>query len=642
MKFFFILLLFSSCCFAYIQIPSITLQTSDQKTKGINSNLPRQTVTQKQIKILHPNSISELLRQTTGIVVKDLNGDNTRSSISMRGFGDNAAQNALILVNGQPLTNPDLGMPNLNLLPISNVERIEIMQNSQSILYGDQAVGGVVNIITSTPSKAVRKISTSYGSFATKNIQGEIADSFKNGVGYDLNLGHYASNHFRAHNDEQKNHAALNLTYNNAATSAYLNFENIDQDLQFASTLTRDQVKQNRRQAKNYNDKENMNNSLIMFGLNKQASTNWKAKIDGSALIGMGDGITSFLNKPYHFDKRRKSFFIRPELLGAFKFLSLNIQPTVGTELKTSQYKYQSTVYASKVKQNQLAAFTLFNIPLDTKWELTAGARAAKSLDQTNSATINKSYHNQVFVTSIGVYYHLTSHWQAYIRRAGNYRFPKVDEDTLTQNNQPLKTQTGASYELGTSWQTKTLTLLAQLYQLDLKNEIEYVPLTNPALGFGYNHNLDRTRRRGASLNADYQILKDWSANASYQYVRPKFISGPYKGNYIPAVPEQTVTLGTVVHFCEHFYVFLNGNYLGAQYASADVENKQLLGGYAVINTGAGYQIKHVKIMLKINNITNREYNAYTVMKSPTSQNSQLFYYPAAGINGSLNLILDY
>lgn len=639
---FFILLLFSSCCFAYIQIPSVTLQTSDQKTKGIASNLPRQTVTEKQIKFLHPNSVSELLKQTTDIVVKDLNGDNTNSSISMRGFGDNGAQNALILINGQPLINPDLQAPDLNLLPISNVERIETMKNSQSVLYGDQAVGGVVNIITSTPRKPIKKVSAGYGSFSAKNLQGEFADSLKNGIGYDLNLGHFESNHYRNHNNEQKDHAILNLNYNTATSSSYLILENINQNLQLPGGLTRAQVKQNREQAKNNADKEDTNNSIAMFGANDQITQNWRTKLDGSALYGKAHGVNTLSNIPYDFNKSRKDFFLRPEASGKFNISQLTVKPIFGVEYRNSYYQYQSAVYQSKNTQNQMAAFTLFNIPFYTKWEISAGARAAKSIEKSNPLMTNKTYKNSAFITTFELLYHITPAWQAYIRRAGNYRFPKADEDTLTQNNQPLKTQTGASYELGSSWKIKKLTLLGEIYQLDLKNEIEYVPPINSASGFGSNQNLDRTRRRGASLNADYQILKFWSANAGYQYVRPKFINGTYKGNYIPAVPEQTFTLGTIFHFCDHFYIFLNGNYIGSQYAGADVQNKQLLGGYTVINTGAGYQIKKVKIMLKINNITNREYNAYTVMNNPTSLNSELYYYPAASINGSLNFMVDF
>lgn len=643
MKFqFLILFLFSSCCFAYIEIPSVTLQTSDQKTKSIESNLPKQTVTEKQIKNLRPGSVSELLRQTTDIIVHDLNGDNTNSSISMRGFGDNGAQNALILINGQPLINPDLQSPDLNFLPISNVIRIETMQNSQSVLYGDQAVGGVVNIITASPSKPVKKINLGYGSFSAKNLQGEIANSFKNGIGYDLNLGHFDSNHYRNHNDEQKDHAALNLNYNTASSSSYLMLENINQDLQTPGGLMREQVIQNREQSQNNTDKEDTNNSIAMFGANNQISENWQTKVDGSAVYGTADGVNTFSNTHYDFDKTRKDFFLRPEISGDMKVSHLTLKPIFGADYRYSYYQYQSIIYQSKNTQNQMSAFTLFNIPFDRKFEFIAGARAAKSIEESNASMIDKTYQNSAFITTVEFLYHITPTLQAYIRRAGNYRFPKADEDTLTQNNQPLKTQIGASYELGTSWQIKKLTLLGEIYQLDLKNEIEYVPLINSASGFGYNQNLDRTRRRGFNLNADYQILKFWSANATYQYVRPKFIDGPYEGNYIPAVPEQTLTLGTIIHLCDHFYIFLNGDYIGSEYASADVQNKQILGGYTVINTGAGYQIKNVKIILKINNITDREYNAYMVMDNPTSQSPQLYYYPAAGINGSLDFTVDF
>ena len=73
------------------------------------------------------------------------------TSVDLRGFGATASSNTLVLLNGRRLNDIDLSGVDLSAIPRDSIERIEITRgNSGAVLYGDGAVGGVINIITKT------------------------------------------------------------------------------------------------------------------------------------------------------------------------------------------------------------------------------------------------------------------------------------------------------------------------------------------------------------------------------------------------------------------------------------------------------------------------------------------------------------
>ncbi len=78
-----------------------------------------------------------------------VNGAGT--NVDVRGFGAFATANTLVLINGRRLNDIDLAGVDLSTLPRDSIERIEITRgNSGAVLYGDNAVGGVINIVTKT------------------------------------------------------------------------------------------------------------------------------------------------------------------------------------------------------------------------------------------------------------------------------------------------------------------------------------------------------------------------------------------------------------------------------------------------------------------------------------------------------------
>lgn len=127
------------------------------------------------------SSALNILNRLPGIFV-NRSGDFGRADVDIRGLGQNCRQVA-VLVDGKPEKMGLFGCAVSHAFPLDNVERIEVVKGPASVLYGGEALGGAVNIITRTPKKkSETDISTSYGSFNTLQYnlkQGGNLDNFK-------------------------------------------------------------------------------------------------------------------------------------------------------------------------------------------------------------------------------------------------------------------------------------------------------------------------------------------------------------------------------------------------------------------------------------------------------------------------------
>src|SRR5712672_4133013 len=98
-------------------------------------------------------SIQEIIAQTPAVQLTSLFGgvNGVGTTVDLRGFGAFATANSLVLINGRRLNDIDMQGVDLSTIPRDSIERIEITRgNSGAVLYGDNAVGGVINIVTKT------------------------------------------------------------------------------------------------------------------------------------------------------------------------------------------------------------------------------------------------------------------------------------------------------------------------------------------------------------------------------------------------------------------------------------------------------------------------------------------------------------
>jgi outer membrane receptor for ferrienterochelin and colicins len=154
-----IILLFVSSIYAFSQEKNIkndtikmnTLQeviiTATRTERQLASlPLPVQLISKAQIKQTGALKLNDILEEQTGlIIVPDFGGV---LGIQMQGLD---AQYTLILIDGVPLVGRSAGTLDLSRVTVNNIKQIEIVKGASSSLYGSEALGGVINIITETP-----------------------------------------------------------------------------------------------------------------------------------------------------------------------------------------------------------------------------------------------------------------------------------------------------------------------------------------------------------------------------------------------------------------------------------------------------------------------------------------------------------
>ena len=108
--------------------------------------LPAQIVSKKEIEAVNSVRLSDILNEQTGLVtVSDFGGG---EGIQMQGLD---SQYTLILIDGVPLVGRSAGTLDINRITVGNIKQIEIVKGASSSLYGSEALGGVINIITENP-----------------------------------------------------------------------------------------------------------------------------------------------------------------------------------------------------------------------------------------------------------------------------------------------------------------------------------------------------------------------------------------------------------------------------------------------------------------------------------------------------------
>ena len=159
-----------------------------------DSPSPVNILTTQDIQRTNGSSVVDVLRSSEGIFLKDYGPTASLKTISLRGM---AAEHILVLYDGTRLNNFQNGLVDFSLLPMNNIDRIEIVRGGNSALYGADAIGGIINIISSSPSETLKiHADASLGSFDYKrysiDARGRIQGlGFVFGVMHDQAAGNY-------------------------------------------------------------------------------------------------------------------------------------------------------------------------------------------------------------------------------------------------------------------------------------------------------------------------------------------------------------------------------------------------------------------------------------------------------------------
>jgi outer membrane receptor for ferrienterochelin and colicins len=140
-----------------------------------NTSVLLDVIEHEEIENSSAQNIAEILEQMPSLLIRDYGGVGNMKSISLRGTN---AGHVLIMVDGQRINNPQNGEVDLALIPLDHVERIEVIRGGASAIYGSDAIGGVIQIITKENSNDKGfglGIKQSFASFGTYAVQSDVS-----------------------------------------------------------------------------------------------------------------------------------------------------------------------------------------------------------------------------------------------------------------------------------------------------------------------------------------------------------------------------------------------------------------------------------------------------------------------------------
>ncbi len=603
---------------AYADLGPIVITPTRTEQAENNSSATVYVVTAEDIQSNGATTTSEVLRGIPGVQINDLYGNGSDVTVSVRGFASTANANTLVLVNGRRLNHSDIASPDLHHIFPKDIERIEVLAGSAGSLYGDQAVGGVINIITKRPSEAAHEVSTRIGSFDYAGVQFNSSMQLNESLGYRFSAESFETENYRDHNANENTNFNGVLEYERDENRLFLEIQEIDDELELPGALFKAEFEDDPTQIHPdfADDFVNENTSVYRVGY-EHSFGHHNFSIDTIDRETDADILQSRRGAPSlveGFIKRRSSS-INPRIHGSFD-TGLGIPYVVGIDLEETDYDlnipfggaFPGVITSSNEQKSENLYFQI-NPKITPKLQLTFGMRSS-SVE--NDMTDGFSFPNgievddDITVGELGLAYYLDDQTRLSLRYDQNFRFAKVDELALAAPGEILDTQTGESFELGIDLTRGDHQLVVSLYRLDLENEIEFDP--NAGM-FGENVNLDNTRRDGITVSLYSQLSMAFGLKTELGVVDAEFRSGTFDGKDISGVADTIVKLRGDYRINDKISTYLEYNYSSPKYAQGDNTNDfGKLGSITVYNAGIAYQFKVWDVNFRINNLTDEKY----------------------------------
>ncbi len=566
-----------------INLPLINV-TSSRAGEGITGT-STSIITSEQIERSPAQSLPDILSDAAGIQVMHLLGGptGTQDMVDLRGFGAFAQSNVLILVNGRRYQDFDLQGFDFSSIPLTSIDHVEVTRgNSGAVVYGDGAVGGVINIVTKNantqPSGA--RVEGLVGSYGYE--EGRVSASRSSGPwSVSLFNNSVVSSGYRRNSTLSQSNLVTSLNYKGTGWSSYVNAGLDGQHQGFPAglpdlpivypiTLTDPRATVT---PFDWGSKKDVN---IAAGVTRSVASGVDLIVDGGVRRKFQRSeFFNYFNDPptFAFDPSSAAPMnyintgmttssLTPRLDITRRLFGVPNHLLTGIDLYNTQYgsdRYQAPgdlpIHHYDIRQTTGSYYAMNTISLTPGLDLSAGGRVqrnhvkAQDIYDANVDPNNGGYGSNPqapplssgewqYAAHVGYEYRVAPAISVFGRAAHAFRLPNADERVGAGNpfgltapaNFALKTQTSSDLENGLRLNWGRFELESSVYLMQLDNEIHFLPALQQDV------NLDPTKRTGWETMALYQITDDVRLRGAAAYTRAKFRSGPYAGNDIPLV----------------------------------------------------------------------------------------------------------
>lgn len=540
-------------------------------------------------------SVADLLRAEGGVNFTSFFGSPGTGVPRFRGFAGGASPRVLILVDGLPMTRPDLASPVWFEFPLAGLERVELQRGSRTVRYGSAALAGVISLETRDEVEAPSwHLQTSRGSWDTNLVRLHTLLPMEN----DWTVG--AAGDFRESEGYRENSASDSRAFQLSLSSPRkrrwqwrATVAGSRTDLENPGGLGRSAYRQDPQQSiySRFGIGEFYQNELtslrttqqILFRPHTQQLWQFNASWSGRQReLNLGAGshtdhdLDSFAFELSH-EWQHRSFSGSWGVRGASDFLFLS---------RFRDRDRKQRFATADLERQAVGAFVRSDWEFRKGWTLSGGVSwdtydlKARARDTTSPLEPRLNFQggtdDSARAAELSLDFQPDDTRRFWLRYDRSFRFPVLDEVAGYQGfllevpvNGDLGPESGHAFELGAEYGENRFKGALTGFSQSLDGEILFDPAQN------LNRNFARSHRYGLESRLTYQG-RGWRGLVNYAWTRARFRSGRHLGSTIPLVPRHQLSAQVQRKFTENLSLQLEWEWLSEAFEGGDFQNTRV------------------------------------------------------------------
>jgi iron complex outermembrane receptor protein len=596
----------------------VTATRQEEKFSSVPANVT--VVSETDIKNSTAYDIPDLLRKQAGIHVNDIAGNRRNYTVDLRGFGETASLNTLVLVDGRRINQADLSGSDWALIPLERVKKIEIIRGGRgSVLYGDNAGGGVINIITKEGEAFKTGAEINGGSYDTFKGSAFVSGT-QSKLSYAISGSYLTSDGYRDNSDTEAKDLGLNLGYYqndivkwNLSSGFHTDNTGLPGAIK-ASEFAAGASRTDSLQPDDFADVEEYyvkGGPAIFFLRDSEFKTDISFRKRNVLSFASFDAGSFTGDTDIHTLTVSPQFIFKETLWGLDNRLIIGFDYTDVEEDITNSSVFFGVPSAGifELKKENYGYYIHDEIRPWDNFAISGGYRYDRAEFKFKPSTPDKKTMSEDLFTA-GLNYNFYQKSSIYISFSRSFRYPVLDElfNFLTNAiDATLIPQDSDNYEFGIRhYFTQSLFANINIFRIDTEKEIFFNPVSFA------NENLDgKTRRDGFEFSMT-KIFNKVTLSGNYTYTDATIRNGRFADNALPNVPRHKAALSTLFELGNGFSLTVDGVYVGERPFISDFTNDfEDQEDYLIVNTKLKYQWKKITAFLNVNNITDEEYSEY-------------------------------